>query len=90
MNDNLIKKADIDNLINLLKLDIEIMEDDERDYKLMQRVLFRDIERNLNSVDANVANILSDITDYGEACRSEALHIGVKVGMKLIQDINGM
>ena len=74
MNDNLIKKADIDNIINLLKLDIEIMEDDERDYKLMQRVLFRDIERNLNSVDANVANILSDITDYGEACRSCLLY----------------
>ena len=48
MQKDIISKISINSIINLMLSDVEILEDDENDYSLMQKELFEHIRQVLN------------------------------------------
>lgn len=77
------------NIINLLSLEKDLMEDNEKDYILMQEDLYKDIENTLKAKGLEeVDSIMNDIHDYGDSCKREMFHVGIKMGMKLMKEIN--
>lgn len=90
MYNNLLDRATLNSVINLLQQETEYMNDDERDYAMMQRDLLIDTEHFLQkklSVE-DISIILGNMRDYGTAREGEALQLGIKAGIKLMKELN--
>ncbi len=88
MQKDIISKISINSIINLMLSDVEILEDDENDYSLMQKELFEHIRQRLHDGSySDIESILNDINDFGSVCKGEAFQIGVKVGLKLMKEL---
>ena len=88
MRKDMISKISINSMINLMLADVEILEDDENDYSLMQKELLEHIRRRLHDESySDIESILNDISDFGSVCKREAFQIGVKVGLKLMKEL---
>lgn len=88
MRKDMISKISINSMINLMLADVEILEDDENDYSLMQKELFEHIRQQLHDKSySDIESVLNDINDFGSVCKREAFQIGVKVGLKLMKEL---
>lgn len=90
MYNNLLDRATLTSVINLLQQETEYMNDDERDYAMMQRDLLIDTEHFLQKKlsDEDISTILGNMRDYGTAREGEALQLGIKAGIKLMKELN--
>lgn len=86
-----IQGAILKNIINLLLSGNELVEENEKDYIMMQEDLYKDIENKLiRQGFADVDSLMNDIYDYGHSCKRQMLYSGVKAGIKIMKEIDSI
>ena len=79
-----LKDITLDNIIDFILCNNKISCVDSN-YTKTEEQLLLDIKERL---DEQVSpSMIADITDYGDICREEGIHMGIKLGMKLMKEL---
>lgn len=75
----------LDQLIEIILCNNKILCTDSS-YTGTEVQLLKDIQGQIEQQE--FSDITKDITDYGDICRDEGIHMGLKLGMKIMKEIN--